>query len=600
MAVYHLTSEDAEFNRALDLIGRMTIMGIDTETSGLDPFTKRVLLIQIGNEYDQFVFDVAKLGKAIYKLKPYLENPHSIKLLHNADFDYRFLKINFGFELCNIFDTMLAELLLKKGVRNISYGLADVTNKYVNTVLDKTLQKSFIDLVYGESFSREQIEYAAKDVEFLERIFTAQQALLHRDSLDKVTKLEMATIPVTAEMELNGMLLDKEQWKKAETEAIQSREKAIQALNEIVSPFVVPNLFGQPDINYNSPAQLLKLLQTMLPKRQIKTTSEKDLKDINEPVITALLKYRGFEKQISTYGSTFLDYINPMTGKIHSEFKQLHTDTGRFSSDNPNLQNIPAKDTDAYRKAFIAHSENDLLVDADYSNMELRILADLSKEPAWLDIFERGLDMHSAIGSMIFKKPIRQKGTLGPEDPGENLHLRRIAKSLNFGISYGMGPKKLAHEVGIPFSDAKQIIKSFWSSFPLIKNFFAEFVGNALEKEVVRSPYDGRLRWLDGYDYDNPSDIASMRNLCMNFPMQSGNASITKLALVNLHSAIKQTELPFKILLTIHDEIILNSPKDMAKEAEALLTKHMLEAAQAYVKNVTIKVESTIATYWKH
>jgi DNA polymerase-1 len=264
-----------------------------------------------------------------------------------------------------------------------------------------------------------------------------------------------------------------------------------------------------------------------------------------------------------------------------------------------NLQNIPVKDTSLYREAFVAHTDEDLLVDADYSNMELRILADLSKEPKWMEIFEKNLDMHCEIGSVVMGKPIRLKGTNGPDDPGENLELRKIVKSLNFGISYGMGAQKLAREAKIPFAEARQIINSYWASFPNVKNFFDAYVAKCITNRCVRSPYDNRLRWLEGFDFDSNKERARVRNMTMNFPMQSGNASITKIALTHIREEIKKSKSTAKIICTIHDEIILNVKKSQAEEAEAMLRKCMLEAGELYVKNVKIKVESCIAPYWK-
>lgn len=230
--------------------------------------------------------------------------------------------------------------------------------------------------------------------------------------------------------------------------------------------------------------------------------------------------------------------------------------------------------------------------------MELRILADLSLEPKWIDCFARNGDLHAENGSEIIGKPIRKPGTNGPTDPGENWDLREnVIKRLNFGISYGMGPKKLARETGIMYDQAKILVKQFWVKFPAIKTFFDRHVAVSIANKCVRSPYDNRLRWLDGYDYDSPKDLARIRNMCMNFPMQSGNASITKIALTWLRRDLAGKDA--KLISTVHDEILIECHKDIADEVLKILEKDMIDAAQSHIKNVKVAVSGKISTCWE-
>jgi DNA polymerase I-like protein with 3'-5' exonuclease and polymerase domains len=595
----HLIKETGkDFDDALSFLSQLKSIGVDTETTGLNSVGGKVLLVQMGNAYQQYVFDVARLGDGIQKIKPLLINPDITKIMHNAKFDYKFIKYALDIETENIYDSMLAEQLLQKGRKLSGYSLETVAEKYTGVKLDKDVRKSFYGLIFGENFTEAQIEYAAADVKHLHEIMEKQLPLLNRDGLTEVAKIEMDVIQATGDMELNGMKIDKIKWLAAEAIAKTERQEALKKLDTMFGPFVAADMFGKPSINYNSPKQLLKVLQVAVDPK-ITSTSEDALKDINHPIVESLLYYRGMEKRVTTYGEPFLKYINELTGRIHSDFEQLNTDTGRYSSNNPNLQNIPVKDTPLYREAFVAFDDECILVDADYSNMELRILADLSQEPKWLEIFEKGLDMHCEIGSMLFGKPIRLKGTLGPDDPGENISLRKITKSINFGVGYGMGPQKLAREVKVSFPEAKQLLNKYWTSFPKVKAFFDGYVSECVKNKCVRAPYDKRLRWLEGFDLDSQRELARVRNMTMNFPMQAGNASITKLALTETRKEIKKRQLPAQIICTIHDEIILNSKKTCAKEAEQVLQKCMLDAAKSYVKNVKVKVESTIAPYWK-
>ncbi len=430
----HLIKETGkDFDDALSFLSQLKSIGVDTETTGLNSVGGKVLLVQMGNAYQQYVFDVARLGDGIQKIAPLLTNPEIIKIMHNAKFDYKFIKYALDIETENIYDSMLAEQLLQKGRKLSGYSLEVVAEKYTGAKLDKDVRKSFYGLIFGENFNAAQIDYAAADVKHLHEIMEKQLLLLERDGLTKVAKIEMDVIQATGDMELNGMKIDKVKWLAAEAIAKEERQEALKKLDAMLGPFVESDMFGKPNINYNSPKQLLKVLQAAVDSK-ITSTGEDAIKDLNHPIIDALLYYRGMEKRITTYGEPFLKYINELTGRIHSEFEQLNTDTGRYSSNHPNLQNIPAKDTSLYREAFVAFDDECILVDADYSNMELRILADLSREPKWLEIFEKGLDMHCEIGSMLFSKPIRLKGTLGPDDPGENIALRKITKSINFGV----------------------------------------------------------------------------------------------------------------------------------------------------------------------
>jgi len=445
-----IVKTNEEFDKAFQSVSKMRIMGVDTETTGLDPYRCRVILVQIGDEYSQYVFDVARVGvENIKRLKPILENLEIVKILHNAKFDYRFIKTNFQIEMESMYDTMLAEQLLMKGKkigsdkddkkknRYAGFSLLDVAQKYANVYMDKEMQQSFVGMAFGEEISEKQFAYAGEDVKHLNIILDSQKQLLERDGIIGVANIEMNAIQVTADMELNGLKIDNAKWMSAVEEAKKNKAQALIELNAQFGLHVAHDLFDQPDINYNSPKQLLIALKKALGPmgEKLTSTDESVLKDINHPAVFALLAYRGFEKQLTTYGINFLDNINPVTGRVHTNLSQLFTDTGRYSSDDPNLQNIPVKDTPIYRESFISRDADHRIIGADYSNMELRVLADLSGEEKWVTMFlNDNMDLHCEIGSMLFGKTIRKKGTNGPDDPGENVGLRKYAKSINFGV----------------------------------------------------------------------------------------------------------------------------------------------------------------------
>jgi DNA polymerase I len=586
-------TEQQELEEACRNLSSLPILGVDTETTGIDLFTNDILLISVGYLRDQYVFDVAKLGNKLELLKNILESKPVI--LHNAKFDYKFIKYKLGITLENIWDTMIAEMLLLKGLKKTGYGLDDVVEKYSGQVLDKDIRKSFIKMKPGDIFTENQIRYSAEDVQFLETVQKKQKETIHSNGMDRVSEIEMGVIPATSDMELNGIFLNREMWKKTIDVATLTCKDAQIKLDEFFIPIVGPGLFGAA-INYNSPKQLLPVLKTILGDKGkgLKATDDDAIKVIDHPVIKALQEYRKASKQISTYGNSFLENINAITGRIHSDFNQMYTDTGRYSSSGPNLQNIPK--LQIYRSAFTGFSEDYRIVGCDYSGMELRILADLSKEPFWLEVFGRKGDLHAEIGTMLTGRIIRKPETLGPDDPGENYELRGPVKSLNFGVGYGMGPMKLARETGMPLNEARALVKAFWNKFTKIKEFFDEYTERCIKNKCAVSPYDGRVRYIEGVDLTNPREKAGVRNMTMNFPMQSGNASITKLAMTRIRNNTKNKDM--KLVCTIHDEILVEAHKDVANECLEIVRRDMISSAGEYIKNVSVEVEGGVNTCW--
>ena len=638
--ITYISQPGKDYDAALTFLSALPVIGLDTETTGSDPLLNQVLLISIGNQYKQFVFDVAKLEKHLDPLRKLISDPAKLFILHNAKFDYKFLKRNLNIVVENIFDTMLAEMLLLKGRKAIDlefdeasekpaikkqkktgFALDDVADKYLSVKLNKDIRITFIKMKYGDSFSKDQIYYSGMDVQYLDLIRRKQVELIQKYSLQTVCEIEMQAIPPTGDMELNGMYLSAAKWSKAETNAILDREQARTELDKLFIPIVGRDMFDHADINYNSPKQLLPAMKTIIGPKvdNLESTAESALKvllssgvytrlqkgnegigilnTLTEPcdkVIAALLIYREKEKRITTYGNSFLNNIHVATSRIHSEFNQLFTDTGRFSSNSPNLQNIPRDK--AYREAFTAWHPDYRIVGCDYSGMELRILADLSGEPSWIDCFKRSGDLHSENGSDLLGVPIRKPGTNGPTDPGENWELRQPIKSLNFGISYGMGPQKLSRETGMEYEKAKELIKKFWRRYSKIKAYFDKHVATCMEQKCVRSPYDGRLRWLEGFDYDSPKDLSSVRNLCMNFPMQAGNATITKHALYLIRKHLMGKDA--KIISTVHDEILVEAHQSIAEEVLQIVRNDMIKAGERFIKTVPVDVESHVSTHW--
>lgn len=356
-----------------------TILGVDTETEGFFDFENKIVMLQIGDDKIQFVIDVRYVD--ISPLKEIFSNDKIIKLFWNAKFDYKFLKFH-GIEVNNIFDNMLAEISLNNGL-NQSYSLEYACLKYCNKQLDKSTRNQFVNL-RGNPFTDKQIKYGAEDIENLITIYEKQQELLTIQDLHKVCRLENNFVKVLSEIEYTGFYLDSNEWRKLDSKNKVQLEKAEKALNNYViennhKEFISDqlDLFSTDSkclINWASPSQVIKYLKflgvdTKVPDKE--TGGEKDSceekhlsKFYNKfDFIPIYLQYKQIAKSVSTYGLDFLNHINKKTGRVHSDYWQIVT-TGRMSSNNPNLQNIPADED--YRRCFKGQKGNKLVV-ADYS-----------------------------------------------------------------------------------------------------------------------------------------------------------------------------------------------------------------------------------------
>jgi DNA polymerase I-like protein with 3'-5' exonuclease and polymerase domains len=536
--MYITNSTDLE--KAIRFLKTVKLIGLDTETNGLDPHNTQVLLISFGNENRQFVLDVAKLGTHIYKALDILKQDNIVKVLHNAKFDYEMIKTNFDIELKEMRDTLLADHLLSQG-KNVKKHSLDVTlEKYMGIKVSKELQTSFQDMNFGDEFSENQIDYSAEDVKHLIPLYKKLYKLLSSRQMTNLANLEFNTIEATAALELNGIYIDKEKWLTLKTIAQKNMNTAKKELNEFFEPHCGKNMFGEPEINYNSPKQLLEKLP-LICGVPITSTSEAVLKTIEHGVINKLFEYRKHTKKITTYGEEFLNkYINNVTGRIHSNFWQLGgTDSGRYASSNPNLQNIPREAE--YRAAFSAPDEDYKMIAADFSGQELRLLTHLSQEPNFISCLNKGKDLHSYCASILFN---RNYETITKEE-------RNAAKSLNFGIIYGMGPKRLADTLKISFEAAKNLLQKYFETFPRIKLLLNEFTENALKNKYALSPLDNRRRDLSTFDFDNGREKNHALNISKNLPFQGAGASVTKRALWKVQNKLNNNNA--LLVNVIHD-----------------------------------------------
>lgn len=414
MTIFIDDPNSKEFEDSLKWLKNKSMLALDTETNGLSPYTNKVLLLQVGDQERQYVYDTYRVKSRMKELLNILNEGTKYKIIHNAQFDYKMIKGSFGVKLNNLICTYLIERLLTKG-KNVSASLKAVTKKYLNIELDKDEQKSFIDMKWGSRFSVDQLKYAGVDIAYLLAIFEKQKALIKEKSLGNLVNLELEALPVIADISLNGIYLNKELWLKLEDTAKEDLKVLESALREFFADYKkVENedsLFTGYEtpinVNFDSPLQVKKAFTEHL-KLKIESTEAKYLMSlpISHPAIDLLIKYKKAQKLITTYGTKFLENINELTGRIHSNFRQADTETGRMSSDDPNLQNIPR--LQAYRTPFqVEDPENYRMISADFSGQELRLLAQISGEEKFIDAIKEGKDIHSYSASLLYGIPYK-------------------------------------------------------------------------------------------------------------------------------------------------------------------------------------------------
>ncbi len=589
--IQYLLIEDTEsLKKIIPEIEIAKTIGIDTEGTSLDPYQGKLLLLQIATEDKSWVIDCLKVDLEV--LKPVLEADRPLKIVQNAKHDYKLLKVQAGITLGSIFDTMLAERLITCGIsREIS--LKTLAEKYLGLNLDKEVRKSFIEfytpgrkLVYSE----EQLRYAAQDAEILLPIFKKQFAQLRIDDLVETAKLEFNLVPVVSEMEIRGSLLDQKRW-RAHTQELKKIRDTINTdmQNDLrhLTTYAKVDLFGNvvDSINLDSPLQLLEAFKKL--GVEIPNTSEATLQKVDHPLAKKLLEYRGYEKMITAFGESILDKVNPVTGRLHPDFMQLGADTGRFACNNPNLQQIPAESE--FRSCFIA-SPGYKMITADYSQIELRIMAEVSEDPAFLEAFNSDVDLHTLTASQMFRIPVEEVSK----------ERRFQAKSINFGLMYGRGPASLGMQIGLSVDESRKLLDVYFKTYRRVKKWLDDIGRLAVKQGYIRT-LGGRKRIFQLPDRDHPDYdklIASIDRQGKNTPIQGTSADITKYALIYIARELKKRNLDAFLIHTVHDEIVSEAREDIADSVAKVVEEQMIEAGKKLLKLVPVKVDVHVADIW--
>lgn len=571
-------------------------VGLDLETTGLSPIDSRILLCQIGFGEIEYVINVLKVS--LDPLLPFLVSNKWKKLIFNEKFEAAFFLYKYGIPINNTFDCFLAEKVLRPDSLNNSF--EDVAMRYLGVQLDKKVRKSFIGKKTA-GFSEKQIKYAAEDVQYLFPLYEQQKAKLAEDNLTEVAELEFSVAPVVASMEITGVPVDAAKWRDKirhyEKELADSREHMFEILfddNNVLDEQM--GLFERDALNLRSQPQLLKALQKI--GLDIESTDEREISLVDHPAAKELLHYRGVQKIISAYGYSLLEKIHPFTGRLHAEFQQLGTETGRFSCKNPNLQQMPKE----FRECFISGDDYDF-VGADYSQIELRILAQASRDPLLMAAFNSGHDVHSATAASMFNIPL---ASVTPEQ-------RFAAKTLNFGMMYGMGVNKLmdslnteALKTGSPTLNIRQVQSIHFKYKQAYKKAtdWLERAGQRAIRQGVSETLYGRKRTyrrpassLDRKQYER--QLKGIHRQGANSPIQGTSADITKLAMVNLHNELEDFGFKGKIVLQVHDEIVVLAHKKQSEAIKSLVVESMTRSARQLLTEVPVVVDTYINEIWK-
>jgi len=587
------------------------IVGIDTETTGLSFVNDRVVLLQVGDHTQQFLIDCRTVPKdQIQLVLDKLNTTQIFKVAHNAKFDYGMIRTSFGVDLPGWVCTMLGNELLVKGRLKAPSDFKSCVEKYLGEELSKEEQKSFIGMS-DEPFTKEQLDYAALDVAFLIPLWEKIKPILVERNMESVATLEFEALRATAELSINGIFINQKLWLDLAEIAEKEMFKALKELDKFSTGHVPNDIFGNPLINYNSPTQLKPIL-SKITGIDLPGTGEPILKEYSHPAIDALLEYRGWAKLRSTYGVAFLDeYVDKVTGRIHPDFRQMGAQTGRMACKAPNLQNIPKQQI--YRTPFQAQDPDWRIISADFSNQEIRLLIQLSEEPAMIQALKDEKDIHSMSASMLFGipyedflvydeagKPIRDKnGDFKIKDEMKYKY-RNPAKTITFGLIYGMGVKKLAVSLGISLDEAKQLRTKYFQTFPRIEILMNKLSKEARANKYALSPLDGRRRDLTHIDWDNQKHVGAAMNEAKNMPFQGCGASTTKRAMVRIKNRIDSEGIRGRIVNVVHDELLYEVHKDEADKLATIVKIEMCAAFNEYAPDVPMVVNPDIGTHWIH
>ncbi len=570
---YHIADNEEEISKICSILANQKFFCFDTETDGIDPLTAELVGMSFSitkNEawYVPVPANREEATKIVARFSPALQNPEIQKIGQNIKFDILVLR-KYGVKVAGpLFDTMIAHYLLNPELRHNMDYLAETYLKYKTVSIEELIGPKGKKQGNMRNVPLNQIsEYAAEDADITLQLKDYFEPLLKQESVeDLFHNIEMPLIYVLAEMEATGVTLDTSALKES-SEILSGQLVSLE--NEI------HELAGL-EFNINSPKQIGEVLfdRMKLDEKAKKTktggysTSEEVLEKLRSkhPIIGKILEYRGLKKLLSTYIDALPELINKETGKIHTSFNQAVTATGRLSSTNPNLQNIPVRDEIGreIRRAFTADNDDCIFFSADYSQIELRIMAHLSNDAHMVEAFVSGEDIHAATAAKIYNVPINEVTS----------DMRRKAKTANFGIIYGISVFGLAERLNIPRAESKELIDGYFNTYPEIRKYMDESIRVAKEHGYVETIFK-RKRFLPDINSGNAVVRGYAERNAINAPIQGSAADIIKLAMIKIHQRFEEEGLKSRMILQVHDELNFNVYKDEYKKVKEIVLDSM-------------------------
>jgi DNA polymerase I len=582
---YFLVKAKEERADLIKKLEQSSIFAYDSETTNLDANRAELVGMSFSTKagegyYVTFPSNQVEAQAVVEEFRPLFENPNIGKIGQNLKYDLIVLK-NYNVEMQGVaFDTMLAHYLLEPEMRHSMDYLSETYLKYAPVSIETLIGKGKNQLSMRDISVEKVKDYAAEDADITFQLYEYFKPHLETEGLEKLFReVEMPLVDVLTTLEHNGIRVDgaylEEFSKELEVKIREFEEK----------------VYSQAGMRFNiaSPKQVGEVLfdKLKLSSKAKKTgksgqysTDEDTMLELAKefPIAQTILDFRGLAKLQSTYVDALPRMINPKTGRVHSSFNQALAATGRLSSNNPNLQNIPIRTEEGrkVRKAFIPRNEDYILLSADYSQIELRLIAEIANETAMLEAFQQGLDIHLATASKVYGVPLSEVTS----------DQRRNAKTVNFSIIYGAGAVNLSQQLNIPRADAKKLIEQYFETYKGLKNYMVTVVEDARKNGYVMTLL-GRRRILRDIDSRNALARTNEERIAVNTPIQGSAADLIKVAMINIHKALKEQNLKTKMILQVHDELVFDVYKPELDIVKPLIENCMKHA----IPNLKVPIE---------
>lgn len=591
---YILSDTEEKINALVKLLQSHKIISFDTETTGIDAHQAELVGLSfsvIAGEayYVPISADQEKAKNTVHKFKELLEDKSITKVGQNIKYDMTMMKW-YGVEVAGpLYDTMITHYLCEPDLRHKLDYLTESYLDYKMVPIEELIGKGGKNQLSMRDVDVEKVkEYASEDADLTLQLMPVMKKMMAENELNELYhKIEEPLIRVLCDLEYEGIRIDAgflNDYSKELDKLIINKEQEIYRNAGV-------------HFNISSPKQVGEVLfdRLKVPYRWKKTASGQYSTDFDKLtelagehiVIDTILEYRKFSKLKSTYVDALPTMINPRTGRVHSNFNQARAATGRLSSENPNLQNIPIKDEAGreIRKAFIPRTEDYVLLAADYSQIELRIIAEISNDKSMLDAFIAGNDFHKATASKVYGVPYDEVTS----------EQRRNAKTVNFSITYGAGATNLMRQLNISRKEAQELIQSYFREFSGLKNYMDETVKSARELGYVKTLL-GRRRNLRDINSRNSLTASNAERIAINTPIQGTAADMIKIAMINIHQIFRENNLKSKMVLQVHDELVFDVYKPELDQVKSIIEDKMKNAIPTL--KVPIIVEMGVGNNW--